>query len=163
GQGVASGSVYFLPLREASPSREPEIAGIDVEKGVIVSRTRSRTSAVQGNLLFCEGDMLAQSAREVVAYPQLKVKIVQVDELIARNPKDPKGLRERADLRRDLGDLSGAVQDLRAAVDNEPGPQTRSLIRQVLYEVLTELLQRDFNAGEPNLKVYEELSHPDKD
>ncbi len=157
GQGIASGNVYYLPLLESAQSKDPEICAIDVDRGAIAARTRSRAKEVPGNLLFFEGDVVSQTANEVVAYPQLKVKIAQMDELIAKNPKDPTGLTERGTLRLDQGDLPGAIDDLRSALRNDPATDVRARARAKLYDALTDYVQRDFSAAEEYLKEYEAL------
>ncbi len=157
GQGIASDNVYYLPLKEAARSKEPEICAIDMERGQIAAHTRSRKKDVPGNLVFFEGDVISQTATDVVAYPQLKVKIAQMDERIAKNPNDPAGLVERGELRLDKGDLGGAIADLRAALRNKPEEEVRDKARAKLFDAMTEHLQRDFNAAEGYLKEYEEL------
>ena len=44
-------------------------------------------------------DVVSQSATELVAFPQLKSKLDEIDKLIAKNPSDPVGLTERGELR----------------------------------------------------------------
>ena len=85
GQGIASDNIYYLPLEGGRQSKEPEICAIDVETGRRHGHTKSRKkvpateqgSEVPGNLLFYEGDVLSQTATEVVAFPQLKVKLAR--------------------------------------------------------------------------------------
>jgi outer membrane protein assembly factor BamB len=161
GQGVASDNVYYLPLKEAARSKEPEICAIDVDKGLVLAHTKSRKKLVPGNLLFYEGDVLSQTSTEVAAFPQLKVKIAQMDDLIAKNPNDPAGLTERGDLRLDKGDLPGAIDDLRRALKSDPPPETQVKARTKLYDALTEYFQRDFNAAEEFLPEYEALCKVD--
>jgi outer membrane protein assembly factor BamB len=163
GQGVASGNVYYLPVREAPQDKEPEIVAIDVEKGKVLAHTKSRAAQdraeVPGNLLFYEGDVISQNLAEVVAFPQLKAKLAEIDGLIAKNPNDPDGLTERGVLRLDKGDLHDAVEDFRKALANGPAAKTRARARAKLYETFTELFQRDFNKAEERgyLKEYEGL------
>jgi outer membrane protein assembly factor BamB len=161
GQGIASGNVYYLPLAESAQAREPEICAIDVDKGAVSARTHSRTREVPGNLLFFEGNVVSQSAQEVVAYPQLKVLIQQMDERLKKNPNDPAGLTERGTLRLDQGDLPGAIDDLRAALRNDPPAEVRTRARTKLYGAMTDLFQRDFQGGEKFLKEYEALGKVD--
>ncbi len=132
GQGIASDNVYYLPLKEAGRSKEPQIVAIDMPRGKIVGSSKSRPRDVggsdhdvPGNLLFYEGNVISLTHEEVVVYPQLKVKIAQMDELIAKNPNDPVGLTERGDLRLDKGDLAGAIEDLSTALKNNPDKATR--------------------------------------
>jgi outer membrane protein assembly factor BamB/tetratricopeptide (TPR) repeat protein len=157
GQGVASGNIYFLPLRESGPDRQPEIAAIDVARGIIVAHTRSSTRDVPGNLLFFEGDVVSQSAKDVTAYPQLKVKIAWMDEKIAKNPNDPDGLAERGELRLNQGDVRGAIEDLRRALANKPADEVRGRVRLKLYQAMTHFVRDDFDKAEEYLKEYEDL------
>ncbi len=99
----------------------------------------------------------------MVAYPQLKVKLELMNELLAKNPKDPQGLFERGELRLDKGERAGAVEDLHAALENlPPGTDQKAKddkvkIQGKLFDAMTELLQHDFNNGEKYLKEYGEL------
>ena len=107
GRGVASDNIYYLPVeKSAQLPHEPEVCAIDVAKGRIVAHTKSRKplegkQEVPGNLLFYEGRMLSQTPTRIVAYPQLEIKLREIDERIARDPRDPAGLTERGALRLD--------------------------------------------------------------
>src|SRR5262249_58848461 len=120
---------------------------IDMDKGVIGPRAKARGKDVPGNLLFYEGEVISQNARAVTAFPQLKVKLRQIDELIGKNPNDPVGLTERGDLRLDRGDLNEAVEDLSLALRNKPPPDTAARARAKLYDTLTDFLQKDSDAA----------------
>ncbi len=161
GQGVASGSIYYLPLKAAAATNEPEICAIDIDRGIFHAHTKSRKKEVPGNLLFYEGDVVSQTVTEIVAFPQLKVKLAQIDERISKNPNDPVGLTERGELRLDKGDLQGAIDDLALALKNNPPKEIRGKARIKLYETLTELFQRDFDAAEKYLPEYETLCKVD--
>jgi outer membrane protein assembly factor BamB/tetratricopeptide (TPR) repeat protein len=168
GRGVASDNIYYLPLKQATFSdtkKGPGIFAIDVEHGKVVAQTRSkkdlRTGAIEvpGNLLFFDGEVISQTATELVAYPQLKVKLDLMNELLAKNPNDPKGLFERGELRLDKGnsELAGAVADLHAALNNKPPADLIPKARAKLFDAMTELLDRDFNNGEKYLDEYKKL------
>src|SRR5262249_32929945 len=116
GMGIASKDVYYLPLAQGIKSREPEIALIDMEKGFVKARTRSRNKEIPGNLLFFDGEVLSQTLTQVASYPQLDVELKTIDALLLKNDKDPEGLTRRGDLRLDKGDLGGAIEDLRTAL-----------------------------------------------
>ncbi|HTU89572.1 MAG TPA: PQQ-binding-like beta-propeller repeat protein, partial [Gemmataceae bacterium] len=129
GQGIGSDNVYYLPLKNGGKEKEPRILGIDMENGKVVSQSKSRKRKTTdgreewetpGNLLFHEGKVISVTADEIVVYQQLKVKIAEMDELIAKNPNDPNALTERGELRLDKGDLSGAIDDLSTALANNP-------------------------------------------
>lgn len=155
GHGVASGKIYYLPLAGAGAEQGPEVCAIDVEAGEIVAHVKSRKQELPGNLIFHDGRVISQTVREVTAYPQLKVKLAEMNALIAKNPKDPEGLLERADLRRSDGDFRGAVDDLRIVLAGDLESDMRSKSRRFLFESLTELLLRDFSPKTVN--EYQEL------
>jgi outer membrane protein assembly factor BamB len=165
GRGVASDNVYYVPLKEAvfsDKEKGPGIFAIDIEKGKIIAQTRSRKDRdgkveVPGNLVFFDGQVVSQNVTEVVAYPQLKVKLAQMDELLAKNENDPQGLFERGELRLDEGKLAGAVEDLHAALKNNPPAELKPRAEAKLFDAMTELLQRDFNNGEKYLDEYRKL------
>jgi hypothetical protein len=118
--GAISDNQFFVPLRDSGPGRDPEVCVIDVVKGEAVAHTRSRKKAMPGNLIFHDGEMISQTSTSVAVYPQLSVKLAQIDDLIRKNPLDPIGLTERGDLRLDKGDWAGAVNDLVTALKHNP-------------------------------------------
>jgi outer membrane protein assembly factor BamB/tetratricopeptide (TPR) repeat protein len=152
GQGVASGSMYYLPLRQG-------ICALDLEKGQIVGTAESRTPLPTGNLFFHEGDLLSQSTFAVAAYPQLKLRLAQLEERISRSPRDAASLTERGELRLYQGDLFGAVADLRLALASKPGQDLLPRTHAKLYDAMTQLFQKDFAAAEKHLEEYRELCH----
>ena len=87
---------------------------------------------------------------EIVAYPQLKVKLAEIDELIAKNPNDPIGLTERGELRLDKGDLAGAIDDL-ARPQEQSRKEIRDKARAKLYDTLTAYIADHFNDAEKYL------------
>ena len=77
-----------------------------------------------------------------------------MNEQLAKNPNDPKGLFARGELRLDKGSCIGAVEDLRASLANNPPEDLKTKAETKLFDAMTELLQRDFNSGEKYLKEY---------
>ena len=168
GQGIAADGMFYLPLATARATKQPEVCVLDVNKGRVAAHiaTQPRTPGgndldVPGNLLFADGDLISLTPWEVVAYPQLKVRLGQIEARLARNPSDPIALTERAALRRNNGDLTGAIADLREALKNTRRPEARWRTRGLLFDTLTELLRRDSRAGDDILREYEELSNAD--
>jgi outer membrane protein assembly factor BamB len=162
GQGIASENFYYLPLRESNTTKEPGIAAIDLDKGTFaLARSRPKADGgapdIPGNLLFHQGNVISQSAFEVAAYPQLKVKIAEMDARLATNADDPKGLLQRGELRLDQGDRPGAIDDLRKSLRNKPDQAVENAARSKLYDALTEYVQNNFGASEDYLKEYEDL------
>jgi outer membrane protein assembly factor BamB len=165
GQGIASDNIYYLPLHDPDPAKaRSEICAIDVDRGAVAAHTAARNKEeVPGNLLFYDGEVVSVSADAVAAYPQLKVKIAQMDERLARNPDDPEGLTERGTLRLDQGDRLGAIEDLRKAIHNRPSAETRARARGKLYDALTEYAEQRFGDAEEYLGEYEALCRADLD
>jgi outer membrane protein assembly factor BamB/tetratricopeptide (TPR) repeat protein len=171
GQGTASDNVYFLPIRAAADSKEPEVCSIDIDKGLVIAHTKSRKRdgkmEVPGNLFFLDGQVVSQSIDRVVSYPQLKAKLATIDKLLAQNPNDPVGLTERGELRLDQGEHKGAIDDLHDALrilgPNPAGDQATlaAKARVKLYDTLTEYFQKDFNQAERYLEEYRELCRSD--
>jgi outer membrane protein assembly factor BamB len=157
GVGTASGSKYFLPIKSSPDTREPEIWTIDVTKGIIEAKTRSRKKIPAGNLIFFEGDVYSQNMFNLTAFPQLEFKINEMNKLLATNPNDPTGLAEKGDLLLDDGKLMDAINTLHKAKQNNPNETTKTFCNDKLYEAITELLQRDFQGGEQFLDEYKEL------
>src|SRR5262249_44588414 len=157
---------YYLPLKEAVfPDREkaPGVVAIDVVRGKVVARARSRKdrdgrAEAPGNLTFCDGQVVSQSATDLIAYPQMKTHLAQLDEVLKKDsPRAPQGLLLRGELRVEQGKVQDAVEDFRTALANNPDDDLRRKLRGRLYDALTELLRRDFKAGEKYLKEYEDL------
>src|SRR5262249_7653168 len=109
GQGVAASNVYYLPLKAGAQGKEPEVCAIDLDKGMVVAHIKSRKQDVPGNLIFFEDRVFSQTLGELVAYPQLKSKLEQIDKQLKPNPNDPSGLFQRGQLRLEQGNLQGAV------------------------------------------------------
>ncbi|HEV3236960.1 MAG TPA: PQQ-binding-like beta-propeller repeat protein [Gemmataceae bacterium] len=168
GLGVASDNLYYLPLKYAidSTNKDPEVCVIDMNAGKAIAHTKSHRSATKpaelpGNLLFFEGDVISQNASDIAVFPQLKIKMAQMNELLAKNADDPVGLTERGELNLDSGNLVAAVDDLRKAIKNNPPPDVLPKTKLKLYESLTELLQSDFGKAKEYLNEYEKLCQVD--
>jgi outer membrane protein assembly factor BamB len=166
GQGAAGAPtangdiIYYLPIRKAVNTGEPEVCAISVTRGVIHAHTRSRKREVPGNLIFYEGNVLSQTHTEVVAYPQLEIQLAKMNKLVKDKPNDPVALTERGDYLLDKGDLGGAIADFRKALANKDKDTPEGTItkaRTKLYEAFTEYFQKDFVKAEDYLKEYEEM------
>jgi tetratricopeptide (TPR) repeat protein len=167
GRGIASDNLYYLPLKSAAATREPEICVIDIAKGKVVTHVQARKNLdgktdVPGNLLFFEGRLLSLTPAQILAYPLVAAKLEAIDKAIQKNPRDAAALIERGRMHYDRGDLSKAVEDLHSALANKPVPELRERARLFLFETLTAFLQKDFDAREKDLKEYEELCSVEK-
>jgi outer membrane protein assembly factor BamB len=153
GRGVASASTYFLPLKTG------EVWAVEIDTGKVLARSRSPKGEIPGNLVFHEGDVISQGVTRLTVYPQLSVRERTITERLAKNPKDPRGLLDRGELRLHQGSLRPAVEDLRTALDGTLPPELVVKARTKLYEAMAELLEQDFAANEDLLKEFETLTN----
>jgi outer membrane protein assembly factor BamB len=157
GRGAAGAKVYYLPLKAAADGKEPEVCALDIDTGKVVAHAKSRKKEVPGNLLFAEGRVVSQTIFQVAGYPQLEAKRAEVNALLAKDPKDPLGLGQRAELRLSANDVAGAVADLRTALAGKLDARVRAKARGKLFAALTELLESDFAKAEQYLDDYRDL------
>jgi len=159
GFGAASDNVYYIPLKEAVGTKEPEICGVDVDRGVAVVHSKVHAPEVEdvrqieapGNLVFFDGRVVSQTNDEVLAFPQLKVKIAEMTERLKANPNDADGLFSRGELSLEEGDLDGlerAVGDFRRVIQAAPPAELRDHAKAKLYETLTEYFQQYFDKAQ---------------
>ena len=152
GIGALAGKTYYLPLKRGA------VVALDLDNPRDSSRIDARGKATVGNLLFHAGDLWSQTATELAAYPQLTVHLEQVEAKVRDNGNDAAARLERGELRLDRGDLTGAVADLRKARELNPKEERA---KRKLYDALTQLLQRDFNAAEKYLDEFHTLGQVD--
>jgi outer membrane protein assembly factor BamB len=154
GVGAASGRVYYLPLKKGA------ICAIDLERGAVLARADVRPGDRLGNLFFHDGYLVSQSADAVTVYPPLSPRLAQLDRRLSAAPADAGALAERGRLRLGAGDLSGAADDLRAALARRSSHPTPAQVRSDLFEALTRLMRQDYARAEPYLAECEELCRP---
>src|SRR5262245_56796591 len=70
GQGVASKNIYYQQLKKG------EVIAIDVVTGQIKAHNRSAVpGTAPGNLVFYDDMVVTQTATDIIAYPQLSVRL----------------------------------------------------------------------------------------
>lgn len=151
GLGAAAGDTYFVPLRKGT------VCQIDLERGLLLPTGPGLKDEAPGNLVFYNGMVFTQNETGVAAYQQVEAKLTRADEALKNKPADPAALLERGELRLYQGDLAGAVADLRQALASGPPAEQAKKARDRLYESLTELLRRDWDAAEKYLADYRAL------
>jgi outer membrane protein assembly factor BamB len=149
GEGVASKGIYYLPVK--NKDNGGEICYIELNKGIVRAHNRARKTdaAPPGNLLFHEGFMLSQNVDHVSAYPQLDVRIKEINGSLAKEPNSTYWLTERGELLLADGKVNDAVTDLRKALkllksEANPAREVVAKAKLKLYESFTELFQDDF-------------------
>lgn len=72
GQGIASGKVYYLPVKGAGRDKEAGVVAIDLDKGVVRDRTPAPKGDALGNLVLLHGEVISQTATGLTVYPHKK-------------------------------------------------------------------------------------------
>ncbi len=134
GRGFASGNYYYLPLTTA------EVAKVNLQKGSIESRARSRSGNIPGNLVSYHGSILSQGVDYLDSYYQLDALKTQVAKTLKDAPDDPKALASLAEVKLDEGSLGEAVELFRRSYSLKNDDTTR----EQLVESLLEGLRVDF-------------------
>jgi outer membrane protein assembly factor BamB/tetratricopeptide (TPR) repeat protein len=136
GRGFLSGGDYYLPLSNA------EIVQIDLGRGAIVGRARSRHGETPGNLICHRGDVISQNVDFIATYPQLAPLKKQVEEALAKRPDDPAAIAQAGEVALDEGRLNDAIDLLRRSFTLKPDDN----VRELLAESLLAGLNADFAA-----------------
>lgn len=147
GRGFLSGERYYLPLNTA------EVLVLDLARGTILAKARSRSGQAPGNLLPIAGAVLSQTAASLDSFPQLEELERQIDQTLSQRPDDPAALAQRGQTRLERGDLAGAIEDLDRAYAQQKDPQTR----QLLVDSQLEGLRTDFAAYRARIASLEPL------
>jgi outer membrane protein assembly factor BamB len=68
GLGLAEGKAYYLPLKATAGDRGPAVGVLDLERGAVRAFLPLPGKDVPGNLLFCKGRVLSQTATTLTTY-----------------------------------------------------------------------------------------------
>lgn len=153
GQGVASKGIYYLPLKRG------EIMAFDIERGQIKARNRAAVQgSAPGNLVFYEDMVLSQTATEIVAYPQLSMKLDLAKTDSTSDPENLTKLTDYGELLLKDGQVGSAVERLLKAYQRTPADPLAKRVKERLFEAITDLMQVDFEAAaKEHLTVYQSL------
>ncbi|MSQ93449.1 MAG: hypothetical protein EXR98_02710 [Gemmataceae bacterium] len=153
GQGVASKGIYYLPLKKG------EILAVDIKKGEVRAHNRAAVAgAAPGNLVFYEGMVLTQTVNEVIAYPQLSVRLDSAKVDWTNDKQNMTKLTDYGELLLKDGQVHLAVENLLKVYNTNPADPLGKRVKDRLFEGLTDLLQLDFNkAAGDHLTIYKPL------
>jgi outer membrane protein assembly factor BamB len=158
--GQGKPTLYYLPLQ----SGDLYAVNLDNPRDSTRFGRRGEPGGPLGNLIFHDGTLWSQSASTLTAYLPMLPQLARIEERLARSPRDPEALVERANLRLARGEVSAAIADLHLAQANQPGPGADGAIppllartRSQLFLGLTHLLQKDFVGAESHLEEYRAL------
>ncbi len=130
GTGFRNGDRYYVPLESA------EVVAVDLSRGEIEHRYKSRRRVVPGNLICYHDKIISQRTGAVDAFYQLDALRAEVDQRLTTNPDDGEALAQRGEILWDEGKLSEAVAAFRRSLRIAPGPNARNLLRDALFEGL---------------------------
>ncbi|MCO6459252.1 MAG: PQQ-binding-like beta-propeller repeat protein [Pirellulaceae bacterium] len=128
GRGYLGQRNYYLPLNTG------EVAVIDALDGRLVSRSRSPSGIVPGNLVLCDDAVLSLSPSGLWKFPRLEQRARELAERLAASPRDAEALTQRGELRLNQGRRAEAVADLREALRLADLETTRALFIEAALE-----------------------------
>jgi outer membrane protein assembly factor BamB len=148
GLGVAAGKYYYVPLEKGG------LLALNMDNPKESAHLAAHSKDKAGNLVFYAGMLWSQDVFALTGYPEMTAYLQRVEAKLKVNGRDPVALVERAELRLDRGDVANAAADFHAALANKPSDELAAKAREKLYATLTQLLSRDFTAGEKYLDEY---------
>jgi outer membrane protein assembly factor BamB len=147
GRGFYSGHSYFLPLSSA------EVVEIDLAKGQIVNRAKSRLGEVPGNLICHRGEIISQGPDVVETFSELALLKEHVTAKLDASADDPKSLARLGEIKLDEGKLPEAIELFRRSFELSADDSTRDL----LVDSLLEGLRADFPGSRGKAAELEKL------
>jgi outer membrane protein assembly factor BamB/tetratricopeptide (TPR) repeat protein len=147
GRGFMNRQRYYIPLTTA------EVATADLDEGKIVARSTSRNEVIPGNLVSYRGSVISQGVSYVEKFDQLAALDERVQLALKDNPRDPRALADRGEIRLHRDNLEEAIADLRASFESAARPRTQEL----LLEALLRQLEGDFASHRENQNEIERL------
>jgi outer membrane protein assembly factor BamB len=126
GRGIRVGTSYFLPTTAG------EIATIDLRNGQVVARSKLAGGLVPGNLAAGGGAIVSQGVAELVGFSRLGLIEQQVADELKADPRNPRALALRGELRLHGGNEVAGLADLRASLKTRPDPHVKSVLAAVL-------------------------------
>jgi tetratricopeptide (TPR) repeat protein/outer membrane protein assembly factor BamB len=153
GRGFLSGGCYFLPLSTA------EVARIDIAKGQIISRARSRKGYIPGNLICYKNEVISLGVDSLDTFYQLEPLKERVAEALQKNPDDPWALARNGEIELGAGKLANAIRDFHRSFDMDPN----SFTRELLVDGMLAALRSDFKGSRVSLAELEKLISSDSE
>lgn len=129
GRGSFFAGYYLLPLQDG------EIVSIDPVDGKTVAEIRSRRDETIGSLLATDDVLLGIGTKSLQAFPLLAHQRAKVDEYLASDPENARGLLLRAQVKLMEGKISESVADLLKVLTGKGQPAQRCQSRRILFEI----------------------------
>ncbi|MBI1901998.1 MAG: PQQ-binding-like beta-propeller repeat protein [Planctomycetia bacterium] len=139
GQGVYCGAHYYLPIGKYSSEgdvtvSEGGIAQIDLAQGTIAKTVQSDRGLVPGNLILHKGMFISQGTSYFEAYEQSDAMLREVQEALAADPNDPRGLMRLAESELSQGKLAEAIGHFRQSHKLKPTKESKSRLIAALLD-----------------------------
>lgn len=122
GRGFRSGDFYHVPLSSA------EVLKLNIERGRIESRARSRQGVVPGNLICYRGNVISQTLDSIDCFYQLDERERWAAGVLSERPDDPAALSALGEILLDQGKLAEGLAHLQRAYDKVPDERLRGLL-----------------------------------
>lgn len=153
GRGFLSGNMYYVPVVNSN-ERVGEVLALDIQgNGRVVSRTRSRSKVLPGNLICFRGTVISQGVMKLESFRELSGLEREIARDLQLNPNDPVALQKRGEVLAQRGRIQEAIEHLRKSLELRDDPHTR----QLLVDSLLEGLRVDFKANRGNAEQIESL------
>jgi outer membrane protein assembly factor BamB len=136
GRGIRVGTSYFLPTTTG------EIATIDLRTGHIFARSKLGGGLIPGNLAAGGGALVSLSAGDVVGFSRLELIEHKVAEDLKANPRNPRALALRGELRLHRGEQEPGLADLRESLKQKPDAHVKGVLAAALLAKLRSEPQR---------------------
>ena len=151
GLGVACGKYYYLPVQKGG------LLALNLDNPKESAHIAGHSNSRLGNLISHAGVLWSQDTLTLAAYPEMTAHLARIEAQVRANGRDPVALAQRAELRLDRGDVLNAAADFHTSLANNPPEELANKVREKLFACLTQVLSRDFSAGEKYLDEYLKL------
>jgi len=135
---AASGRGYYTDHYYIVPTNDRKLTKVDLNTGKRVAQIESEQ--ILGNLICHNGSVISQGAKWVSAFNQSEPLEKETSLRLKNNPKDAWALARRGELKLTAGDSLAAIEDFRAAFQQEPSDSHRAL----LVNTMVSLLKSDY-------------------
>ncbi|MBL9081045.1 MAG: PQQ-binding-like beta-propeller repeat protein [Planctomycetales bacterium] len=130
GRGFFNGKQYFVPLSTA------EVAAVDPAAGRYISRSKSRSGSIPGNLICYRGAVISQGTGGLECFFQIEDLRRDVKDKLAAKPGDAAALASSGEILLDEGKIEEAIKTLRESFRKQADPRTRNIFVDALLEGL---------------------------
>ncbi len=130
GRGLLIDGVLHLPVI----SNGGEVISLETRSGRQLTKTA--VTKLPGNLIAANGQLVSQSATQVIAFPPLRDMQRYLARAFEQNPDNARTLEQRGRLNLHLGRRQRGMEDLRRSVALQPTAEAKQALAALLLEEL---------------------------